>query len=211
MSLSDFALNTTLIAQAFVTVLVIMDPLGNIPVFLTLTRGESMESRQRSALQAVAVAAGVILVFALFGQQILEMLGISLEALQVAGGLLLVLIALELLHPGEEDAAATRGRGQNVALVPLGTPMLAGPGAIAATMLAMQRAGTIGGVVSVVLALLGALGVVYLTMRYSGVIGNLLKDNGINLVSRVMGLLLAAIAVQLVASGVAEWVQGGVA
>ncbi len=209
MSVADLALDTTLFTQAFVTVLVIMDPLGNIPVFLTLTRGESRAGRRLAALQAVSVAAGVILLFALFGQRILDLLGISLEALQVAGGLLLVLIALELLRP-EDGTAAAASRGQNVALVPLGTPLLAGPGAIAATMLAMRRAETLGGMLSVVLALTGALGVVYLTMRYAGVIGSILKENGINLVSRVMGLLLAAIAVQLVASGVAEWVRVGV-
>ena len=209
MDLAALGFDRTLLAQAFVTVLVIMDPLGNVPVFLALTRDQP-ERRRRAALEAVAVAAGVILLFALFGQQILALLGISLEALQVAGGLLLVLIALELLHPGEVDAAAAEARGQNVALVPLGTPLLAGPGAIAATMLYMRQARGIGGVLSVVAALLGALAVVYASMRYSTVVGQLLKENGIRLVSRIMGLLLAAIAVQLVASAVAHWITAGV-
>src|SRR5687767_16029780 len=104
MSLSDFALNTTLLAQAFVTVLVIMDPLGNIPIFLTLTKDRTREHQRAAALQSVSVAAGVILAFALFGQQILHLLGISIEALQVAGGLLLVGVALELLRPGGHTA-----------------------------------------------------------------------------------------------------------
>ena len=208
MSLSDLALNTTLLAQAFVTVLVIMDPLGNIPVFLTLTRDATLAARRRAALQSVSVAAGVILAFALFGQQILSLVGISIQALQVAGGLLLVGVALELLRDDHAEAdAATSG---NVAFVPLGTPLLAGPGAIAATMLYMRRAEGIGGSLSVVLALLAALAVVYVVMRYSGLIGRLLKENGIALMSRVMGLLLAAIAVQLVANGIAHWVVAGV-
>lgn len=209
MSLSDFALNTTLLVQTFVTVLVIMDPLGNIPIFLTLTRDATREHQRTAALQSVSVAAGVILAFALFGQQILHLLGISIQALQVAGGLLLVGVALELLKPGGhgDDAPATSG---NVAFVPLGTPLLAGPGAIAATILYMRRAEGIGGTLSVVLALLCALAVVYVVMRYSGVIGRLLKTNGIDLMSRVMGLLLAAIAVQLVAGGIAHWVEVGV-
>ena len=98
----------------------------------------------------------------------------------------------------------------NVAFVPLGTPLLAGPGAIAATILYMRRAEGLGANISVVLALLGALAVVFVVMRYSGVIGRLLKTNGIDLMSRVMGLLLAAIAVQLVAGGIATWVENGV-
>ena len=206
----NLALDTTLLAQAFVTVLVIMDPLGNIPIFLTLTRDATRENQHRAALQSVAVAAGVILAFALFGQQILELLGISIEALQVAGGLLLVGVALELLRPGgghPDTAPATSG---NVAFVPLGTPLLAGPGTIAATILYMRRAEGLGGGLSVVIALLGALAVVYIVLRFSGVIGRLLKTNGIDLVSRVMGLLLAAIAVQLIAGGIDRWVTTGV-
>ena len=206
--MSNFALDTTLLAQAFVTVLVIMDPLGNIPVFLALTRDATLQRQRTAALQSVFVAAGVILVFALFGQQILHLLGISIQALQVAGGLLLVGVALELLRDHDVDAAVVSPT--NIAFVPLGTPLLAGPGAIAATMLYMGRADDVGGTLSVVVALLGALAVVYVVMRYSGAIGRLLKPNGIDLMSRVMGLLLAAIAVQLVAAGVAHWAQHGV-
>ena len=207
MTLTDFALNTTLMAQAFVTVLVIMDPLGNIPVFLTLTRDATQERRRSAALQSVTVAAGVILAFALFGRQLLELVGISIQALQVAGGLLLVGVALELLRDSHGNSETRTG---NIAFVPLGTPLLAGPGAIAATMLYMRRAEGVGGTLSVVVALLGALAVVYVVMRYAGAIGRLLKHNGIELMSRVMGLLLAAIAVQLVANGIAHWVANGV-
>ena len=98
--MSNFALDTTLLAQAFVTVLVIMDPLGNIPVFLALTRDATLQRQRTAALQSVFVAAGVILVFALFGQQILHLLGISIQALQVAGGLLLAAIAVQLVAAG---------------------------------------------------------------------------------------------------------------
>jgi multiple antibiotic resistance protein len=209
MSLSQLVPDLTLLAQVFVTVLVIMDPLGNVPLFLALTREDTVERRRTAALQAVCVAGGVILVFAIFGQTLLDLLGISLEALQIAGGLLLVLIALELLRP-DAGAEESRAAGHNVALVPLGTPLLAGPGAIAATMLAMRGATRPGELVAVVLALVGVLAVVYLTMRYATLLLRVLGDNGINLVTRVMGLLLAAIAVQLVAGAVQEWVRHGV-
>lgn len=201
-------LSGSIFVDVFVTVLVIMDPVGTSPIFVALTRHQTAPERNRSALQAAGVAAAVILTFALFGEQLLELLGIELQALQVAGGLLLLVIALELFR-GDEDESM-KATGSNVALVPLGTPLLAGPGAIAATILYMRRAEGIGGAVSVVLALLAALAVVYVVMRYSGAIGRLLKTNGIDLMSRVMGLLLAAIAVQLVAGGIAAWVENGV-
>ena len=96
----EITLDLTLFATAFVTVLVIMDPVGNIPIFLALTKGQDVPQRRRAAaLLASTVAGAVILAFALCGQQVLELLGISLESLQVAGGLLLLVIALELLHP----------------------------------------------------------------------------------------------------------------
>lgn len=203
-------LDATLFATAFVTVLVIMDPLGNVPVFLSLTRGQTVVQQHRAALLASLVAGGVIGAFALFGQQVLGLLGISLESLQVAGGLLLLVIALELLRPGGGEQHGGGDDSSNIALVPLGTPLLAGPGAIAATMLYTRQADGFGGALSVVLALVAVLAVVYLSMRFAPWLGRLLRDNGIDLLSRVMGLLVAAIAVQLVASAVEAWVRSGV-
>jgi multiple antibiotic resistance protein len=202
-------LDATLFATAFVTVLVIMDPLGNVPIFLSLTRGQTVGQQHRSALLASAVAGAVIAAFAVFGQKVLALLGISLEALQVAGGLLLLVIALELLRPGG-GGDTHDGDSSNIALVPLGTPLLAGPGAIAATMLYTRQADGFGGTLSVLLALVAVLAVVYLSMRFAPVLGRLLRDNGIELLSRVMGLLVAAIAVQLVAGAIETWVRSGV-
>ena len=206
----SITLDATLFATAFVTVLVIMDPVGNIPIFLALTKGQDVPQRRRSALQAACVAGTVILAFAIGGQQVLELLGISLEALQVAGGLLLLVIALELLHPSSAGAASLASGDSNIALVPLGTPLLAGPGAIAATMLYSRQAHDLGGTLSVVLAIAAVLTVIYLAMRYAAVFSRLLRDNGIELLSKVMGLLVAAIAVQLVARAVEAWVTNGV-
>lgn len=208
----QISLDLTLFATAFVTVLVIMDPIGNIPIFLALTKGQDVAQRRRSAALGSSVAGAVILAFALGGQQVLELLGISLEALQVAGGLLLLVIALELLHPSGDDGRSTLASGDtNIALVPLGTPLLAGPGAIAATMLYTRQAHDIGGTLSVVLALVAVLVVVYLSMRYATIFAKVLRHNGIELLSRVMGLLVAAIAVQLVARAIEAWITNGVA
>lgn len=212
--------NTSLFAPAFVTVLVIMDPLGNIPVFLSLTRAFDERQRRRAALQGSVVAAFVIIVFALFGERILSLLGIGLPALQAAGGLLLLIVALELLHP---DGVSTRPVAPvatpddepdavdlNISMVPLGTPLLAGPGAIAATMLYTRRADGPGDLLVVVAALLAVLAVIYVSLRNANLVARVLKDKGINLLSRVMGLLVAAIAVQLAAEAVQEWIRNGV-
>lgn len=200
----------SLFAQAFVTILVVMDPPGNVPVFLTLTRGQDRRAQRRAAVQATMVAAAVVYVFALFGQEILHLLGISVAALEVAGGLILVIASLELLHmaPTGRDGLL-RGSG-NVAFVPLGTPLLAGPGAIAATMVYVRRAHGAVGVTAVLLALLAVLVIVYLALRYASVLSRVLRDNGIELLSRIVGLLLAAIAVQMVATGVEFWARHGV-
>jgi multiple antibiotic resistance protein len=205
----EINLDATLFATAFVTVLVIMDPLGNVPIFLSLTRGQTVGQQHRSALLASAVAGAVIAAFAVFGQQVFALLGISLESLQVAGGLLLLVIALELLRPGGGGETTADG-SSNIALVPLGTPLLAGPGAIAATMLYTRQADGLGGTLSVLLALVAVLAVVYLSMRFAPLLGRLLRDNGIELLSRVMGLLVAAIAVQLVATAIEAWIHSGV-
>ena len=197
-----------LFAEAFVTMLVILDPVGNVPVFLALTKDHDPGRRRRASLQATAVAASVILVFAAFGQQILQLLGISLQALQVAGGLVLVLVALELLQPTQKTGRSTDVR--NPALVPLGTPLLAGPGAIAATMVYIRRADDFREAVLVVVAIMAALAVVYVALRSAVGLARLLGSAGIELLTRVVGVLLAAIAVQLVAAGIDSWVRHGV-
>ena len=198
-----------LFAEAFVTLLVIMDPVGNVPVFLALTRSYDPELRRRAGLQATGVAAAVIVSFALFGELVLRLLGISIESLQVAGGLLLVLVALELLQPGRHSELV-RHPGTNAAFVPLGTPLLAGPGAIAAVMVFARQVDDVGEAAAVVLALMAVLVVVYLALRYAAGLVGLLGENGIELLSKVVGLLLAAIAVQMVATGIESWVKHGV-
>jgi multiple antibiotic resistance protein len=196
-----------LFGEAFVTLFVIMDPPGVVPVFLALTGNLRPSERRRAAWQAVAVAFGVICTFAVFGQAILDYLGISLPALQGAGGLLLLLVALELLT-GKLDDPENSAAG-NVAMVPLGTPLLAGPGAIVATMVFVRGSDVAADYLAVALAIVAVHLVLWVSMRYSVVILRLLKDSGILLVTRIAGLLLAAIAVQLVADAVRAFVEGG--
>ena len=188
--------------EVFITLLVITDPPGVVPVFLGLTRERPAAQRNRLAWQAAVVAFGVIVAFALFGRSVLTYLGVELPALQVAGGLLLLLVALQLLTGQGTDQAELDQVKANVAFVPLGTPLLAGPGAIVATMLFVQRTHTFGEGLAFAIALLAVTAALWLAMRFSGAIQRVLHDSGVELLTRIAGLLLSAIAVQLVIGAV---------
>jgi multiple antibiotic resistance protein len=192
---------------ATITLIVIMDPPGTVPVFLSLVGRKSPSARARAARQAVLVSLLVISLFAIAGQAILAYLGIGIPALQGAGGLLLLLIALDLLTGKATEPEAVED--VNVALVPLGTPLLAGPGAIAATIVFVRQAsGHFGAYVALALAIIVVHIVIYLCMRYSGLVIRVIKESGITLLAKIAGLLLAAIAVQLVANSVRGFITG---
>ncbi len=208
MTITDF-FDARLFMSATITLIVIMDPPGTVPVFLSLVGRKPVAFRARAARQAVLVSLLVITLFAVAGQAILAYLGIGIPALQGAGGLLLLLIALQLLtgNTGGESEAASDD--VNVALVPLGTPLLAGPGAIAATIVFVRQAdGHVGAYVALGLAIVTVHFTLYLCMRYSGVVIRLIKESGITLLAKIAGLLLAAIAVELVANSVRGFIAG---
>lgn len=200
-------LDLKLLAEVFITLFVIMDPPGTVPVFLGLTSTMTARSRRRAARQAILVAFGVIVSFALFGQQLLEYMNISLPALQASGGLLLLLVAMELLTGRMEETKPSETGTVNVAMVPLGTPLLAGPGAIVATMVFVQRAESPAQWWSIALGIVVVHIVLWASMRFANVIHRVLKDSGTTLVTRIAGLLLAAIAVQLMADAVFAFIE----
>lgn len=196
-----------LFSSTLLTLFVILDPPGLLPVFLGLTRGMTPRQQHRAALGASMVAFGVIGMFAIFGRLILDHLHITIEALQVSGGLLLLLVALQLLTGvGEGEVPEP---GTNVAIVPLGIPLLAGPGSIVAMMLAVQQARPAGpwGYVTVGLGLVAALVLVWVFLRFAGAIQRVLRTSGTVLLTRVAGMLLAAIAVQMFADGALEFLR----
>ena len=195
-----------LLTEVFVTLFVIMDPPGMIPIFLSLTSGRSSGTIRRAAWQAVLVSFFVITLFAFFGQQILSYMHISLPALQCSGGLLLLLVALELLTGNEKEP--TPGQDVNVALVPLGTPLLAGPGASVATMLFSKEVDSSPEFAAVALGVIGVHVCIWLVMRFSVPILKVIRESGVVLVTRIAGLLLSAIAVQMVADAVRAFVSG---
>jgi len=201
-------LDPRLLGSVFITLFVIMDPPGTVPIFLGLTSAMTRKQRNRAARQAILVAFGVIVSFAIFGQQLLNYLHISLAALQGSGGLLLLLIAMELLTGKAEEPQPSGNAKVNVALVPLGTPLLAGPGAIVATMVFVQQSdGTFADWTAITLGVIAVHICLYLSMRFANVIHRILKESGTLLVTRIAGLLLAAIAVQLIADAVTAFVE----
>ena len=202
-------LNVKFFWEVFVTLLVITDPPGIVPVFLGMTMARPRAERNRLAWQAAVVALGVIVAFALFGRSILTYLGVELPALQVAGGLLLLLVALQLLMGQASDPAELERTKANVAFVPLGTPLLAGPGAIVATMLFVQRTDGSGDIVAFAIAIVAVIVLLWLAMRFSGAIHRVLRDSGVELLTRIAGLLLSAIAVQLIIDAVRTLVKQG--
>ena len=197
--------------QVFVTLIVIIDPPGVMPIFLSLVSKYSIEQQRRLAWKTASVSLFVIVIFALFGQFILDYLKISLPALQGAGGLLLLLVALDLLTGNKKEQ--NDDQDVSVALVPLGTPLLAGPGAIVATIIFVKQATSAGSgsSPSLIAALFIAIILLHillgLVLAYSTGIIKVIKKSGVTLIARIAGLLLAAIAVQMIADSVRAFVN----
>ena len=190
----------TFAIQCFVTLFVIMDPPGATPIFLALVSDKSPRERIRLAWQAAAISLVVIASFALFGQFVLEYMKVSMEALQAAGGLLLLYVSLQLLTGRIDEIDASTNK--NVALVPLGTPLLAGPGAIVATMIFVKQVDSPAYAVGLIAAVVAVHITIAIALMASTKILAIIKDSGVTLVARIAGLLLAAIAVQMLADAI---------
>jgi len=199
-----------LAAKALLTLFVVMDPVGLAPVFVALAGGRSAQEQARMARRAVRVAGGVLLSFALFGPALLVYLGISLDAFRIAGGLLLFKIAVDMVFAHREreteEEKVEASLRDDISVFPLAIPLLAGPGAMTSVMILTAEAREVPGGLFVVL---GATAVVlllaYVALVLSGHLARLLGRTGINVVTRVLGVLLSALAVQYVADGVLEF------
>ncbi len=187
-------MNWRAFSETFVTLFVIMDPIGTAPIFVALTAGKSLRARRLAAVQAAVTAGGLVVGFSLFGRLVLDYLSVSVQSLAIAGGLLLLLLALQMFR-GEE---LTAGAATNVAVVPLATPLLAGPGAIAAIMVLSDRHADLGGRLAVIAGVAAVVVVVAVGLMLAARIGRLLRPAAVTLLTQVLALLLAAIAVELV-------------
>ncbi len=202
-----------LAVKSFMTLLVVMDPVALVPMYLALGVAETQASNRRVATRAVLVAGAILVVFALGGVALLEHLGISLHAFRIAGGILLFKIALDMVfaqreRETEEEELEARQR-DDISVFPLGIPLLAGPGAMASVMILAGEARSIHEFG--VLVVLGCVAVVlffsWIALYLAGPLSKLLGQTGINVITRILGVLLAALAVQYVADGTLGFIQ----
>lgn len=194
-------------AQAFLTLFVLIDPIGLIPLFLAIVGSRPYDEQKRIALKSTVVAGILVAGFALLGGYLLHYLGISLSALKVAGGLLLFRIALDMINAEveretTEEAAESRAR-QDVSIFPLAIPLIAGPGTLAGVLILNGTAPDVQlGFIAVLVIAAVVLFITYWFLRAALKFSSALGRTGINVVTRVLGILLAALAVQYVADGV---------
>lgn len=181
---------------------VIIDPLALVPVFLAMTPQETPQQRDRTAKIACALAAGVLIIFALIGQQIFNFLGISMPAFQMAGSIVLLLIALDMLRahpsatretPEEKEAGAAK---DDIAITPLGVPLLAGPGAISNVIILESKAQHLSQQIALCVCIVVVCGISYLILRVSARGARWINPIAMKITTRLMGLVLAAIAFQ---------------
>jgi multiple antibiotic resistance protein len=199
------------VATALATAITIIDPIGMIPMTLAATARVSPERRNQIVDQAVLVAAGVILFMGVVGRFILDYLGITLPAFMIAGGILLFFIAIDMLFARPTRAKSTvaeekeAAAGENPAVFPLAVPMIAGPGTIAAVLLLVNLShGDRLELLVVALAYAVALCVTWACMRASSWLQRLIGTTGIHVVTRLLGIILAALAVQFVLNGLGQ-------
>jgi multiple antibiotic resistance protein len=196
---------------AFSAVFFVVDPFAAVPMYLTMTSGDGPAQRRATARKAAITVAAVLILFAAAGGLIFRLFGISIGAFRIAGGLLLFLMSVEMMraqgyYTRTSDAEVAEGTDKTEAgIVPLGLPMLAGPGAIATVTVLMSnsRDSTMKMGIVVVCVLLTAV-ITYIVLLGALSLQRVLKTTGLNVLTRVMGLILAAVAVQFVATGIHE-------
>jgi multiple antibiotic resistance protein len=204
------AVSSVLVALS--AIFFVVDPIGVVPIFIAMTHGDPAEKMRDTARRASLVATALLVFFALFGTFLFKVVGVSLSAFRVAGGIVLLITALDMLRARQsetrtspEEAQEATGK-EDVAIVPLAIPLLAGPGAIATVMVLMSRASGPVWVIAVVASIVVTMAASYFLLRGASLVQRFLGQSGVAIFQRVMGLLLAAIAVQFIAEGGRELV-----
>lgn len=198
-------MDPTFIISAFVTLFVVIDPIGLTPVFIALTPGMTVQHRRAIAVRATVIAAGLLFLFAFFGEQVLGFIGISMPAFRIAGGILLFLTALDMLFERRTKRRADKVEVDDLpdpSVFPIAIPLIAGPGAIASIILLVGQAETSLDMAAVLGVMVGVLILVFLMFLSASLIERALGKTGIVVVTRLLGMLLAALSVQFVLDGI---------
>ncbi len=193
-------MDISVLVKTFVAVFVLVDALGNLPILVILTKGMEPEQRHSVVDRAIIVATVVLLGFAFSGQWVLKYLDISMGSMRVAGGLLLLLIALRMLD-GQLDTPVIE-QERDIAITPLALPLLAGPGALATVMLLMSESPTAH--LSVVAGIVVAMFVSWIIVRQAGLFDSWIGSEGALIITKLLGFLLAALAVEIGSAGIRE-------
>ncbi len=193
---------------AFVTLLFIIDPFAIVPVYLTLTNRFVEQDRRIIRRKSCLMAFGILAFFAISGMKFFEIFGITLPAFQIAGGILLLIIGVQqLTSDGHKKNLESDGElvfRDEIAIFPLGTPLLAGPGAISTIILFSTKASSYLRLGELLFALASCMYIIYLTLAISRYLYRALGETGINLISRIMGIVLTAVAVQFILNGIKD-------
>jgi multiple antibiotic resistance protein len=201
---------TEFVLNAFVVLFVVIDPVGVAPIFGALTQGTSEKYRLHIAIKGTTIAAAILLVFSFTGHYLLNALGISLDAFRIAGGVFLFLLSIDMVFArqsglrstteSEQVEAVTR---QDISVFPLAIPLLAGPGAMTTLILKMGEAsGEPMHMAAIIGVLIGVLFMAFLALIFAARIMRLMGETGSNVISRVLGILLAALAIQFIIDGI---------
>jgi len=202
-------IDTTFLITAFVTMFVVIDPIGMTPLFVALTQGHSAASRRRIALRSCGIAMLLLLLFTIMGEAVLGFIGISMPAFRVAGGILLFITALDMLFERRtkrrEDQADEEDPNDDPSVFPLAIPLIAGPGSIASVILLTGQRPGLEGLAMVLGVTAAVLLLVMLFFLASGLLERAMGKTGITVITRLLGMLLAALAVQFVLDGLRDF------
>ncbi|MCC1493437.1 MarC family protein [Cognatishimia sp. F0-27] len=204
-------MDTTFLISAFVTLFVVIDPIGLAPIFIALTAGTSGRYRRAVALRACGIALLLLTLFAFLGEQVLGFIGISMPAFRIAGGILLFLTALDMLF--ERRSKRREGQAEeeghpDPSVFPLAIPLIAGPGAIASMILLMGQTDSGAEIAAILAVMVGVLAIVMGFFLLAGPVERALGRTGITVVTRLLGMLLAALSVQFVLDGLRDYGLG---
>lgn len=198
-------MDSAFLISAFVTLFVVIDPIGLTPIFIALTPGMTAQHRRAIAVRATVIAAGLLFLFAFLGEQVLGFIGISMPAFRIAGGILLFLTALDMLFERRTKRREDQAEMDDVpdpSVFPIAIPLIAGPGAIASIILLVGQADGTVGMMSVLGVMVGVLAIVFVLFLSATFIERALGKTGIVVVTRLLGMLLAALSVQFVLDGI---------